>query len=411
MIRPSRKLGIAIVLALVAIGGGLVWYSYGRPKLDIDEVGGTILVYQLGKNPDGVQADDVTRIAEIVQKRCEYSGHRDVAARPGNGDQIEVRIPRVGDHAAAVQSIKDMLSRIGRLEFRILANGHDDKDAIDDTMRMINRDREADAMLDQEIKDAQNEGLPPPGPRDADGNLRKYTVTLARGLKSTVTYRWVELGQMERRDLNLDNAARDDPQRTHVWAEAALHRGEARPLRDIIQGDLDSFRALLAGALFYSRPCEDRNLSETDRRSKAVEYFVLARDPEFDSATGKRTPDIDGRLLSSVYPDRDPTSRPMLGFTFSRAGADLFGTLTRKNVSEVAGPEGASRVRHLAIILDGLVLSAPTINSEIRDRGSISGSFTQKQVDALANILRAGVLPRTLLQLPVQELTIEPNKK
>ena len=61
---------------------------------------------------------------------------------------------------------------------------------------------------------------------------------------------------------------------------------------------------------------------------------------------------------------------------------------------------------HLASILDGLVMSAPTINSEIRDRGSISGSFTQKQVEELVNILRAGRLPATLKPQPVSESTI-----
>ena len=38
--------------------------------------------------------------------------------------------------------------------------------------------------------------------------------------------------------------------------------------------------------------------------------------------------------------------------------------------------------RHLAIVLDGLVQSAPTILSQITTNGQISGSFTQKEVHA-----------------------------
>src|SRR5262249_3621842 len=57
-------------------------------------------------------------------------------------------------------------------------------------------------------------------------------------------------------------------------------------------------------------------------------------------------------------------------------------------------------------ILDGLVMSAPTINSEIRERGQITGSFSQREVDNLVNILRAGALPASLKQQPVAESTL-----
>ncbi len=221
-----------------------------------------------------------------------------------------------------------------------------------------------------------------------------------------MTYSWVELGQLERRSLNLDNAARTDPQRNRAWNEAALHRGEALKLPEPGPGAGGQSQYLLQGALFYSRKCEDRNLPEEERRKKEVEYFVLARDPEFDPDTGKRTKAIDGSLLSSAYPDKDNVGRPIVGFSFGPEGAGLFGTLTRKNVAEGSGPDATKKNRYLAIILDGLVMSAPTINSEIRDRGSISGSFTQKQVEELVNILRAGRLPATLKPQPVSESTI-----
>ncbi len=331
----------------------------------------------------------VHAIAETVQKYSQESGYsKDLSVEE-------------------VQRIKDLVAKVGRLEFRILANQNDDKEAIDDALRMLNKDRETDPNLDKEIKDDQSKGLPPPGPREPDGSPKKYNLTLARGFKSTVTYSWVELGQLERRSLNLDNAAKTDSQRNRAWVAASLARDRALQLPEPGYSAAGQEQKLLQGALFYSRKCEDRNLPEEERRRKEVEYFVLARDPEFDPANpNKRTPDIDGSLLVSAHPDRDNVGRPIVGFTFGPVGADLFGTLTRKNVSEGSGPEASKKMRHLAIILDGLVMSAPTINSEIRERGSISGSFTQKQVDELVNILRAGRLPATLKPQPVSESTI-----
>jgi SecD/SecF fusion protein len=306
-----------------------------------------------------------------------------------------------------VQRVKDLVAKVGRLEFRIIANWNDDKEAIQDAERMINKDVQTNPELEKEIKDAQSKGLPLPGPRDADGNPKKYTITVARGAKSNVTYSWVELGQLERHTLKLNNAARTDPQRMRIWNEAALHRNQAARLLDPYTAGSVQQEYMLQGALFYSRKCEDRNLPEEERRKKEIEYFVLCRNPEFDEKTGQETQAVDGSLMSNAYPDRDHnTGAPIVGFSFGPVGADLFGTLTRKNVAEGSGPEATKKVRYLAIVLDGLIMSAPTINSEIRDRGQISGSFTQKQVDELVNILRAGRLPATLKPLPVSESTI-----
>src|SRR5205814_2617199 len=80
--------------------------------------------------------------------------------------------------------------------------------------------------------------------------------------------------------------------------------------------------------------------------------------------------------------------------------------LTRKNDPSGGGEEATQIKRYLAIILDGLVMSAPTINSEISTHGQISGDFSQKEVDSLVNILRAGALPATLKPQPVSESTM-----
>src|SRR5262249_36562668 len=150
-----------------------------------------------------------------------------------------------------------LVANVGRLEFRVLANSHDDKDAITDAERMINKDKDVDAKLAQEIKDAQAKGLPPPGPRDPDGNPKRYTITVARGFKMNVTYSWVELGMTERASLNLDNAARTDATRNRAWQEAFLNRDKAVKLPDRGTGVGGQTEYLLQGALFYSRKCED----------------------------------------------------------------------------------------------------------------------------------------------------------
>ena len=303
-----------------------------------------------------------------------------------------------------VQRIKDLVSKVGSLEFNILANGNDDDKGIKDATDLVNFNTSKD-----ELAELQTKGIPPPVPRVKLGGGKSapqiYTIkTAVPGVNSTLTYRWIELGPQERRSLNLDNAARVDPSRNAARTFATTNKNKALKYPEIA-GSAD--RHLLQGALFFCRDCNDSNLPEEERKLKEVEYFVLAREPEFTNETAEdRTPKIDGSYLRNAYGAPGSDLRPTVHFTFNEAGGILFGELTRKNVSEGSGPENTQKRRHLAIVLDGMVMSAPTINSQIRTQGQISGNFTQKEVDSLVNILRAGRLPATLKPQPVSESTI-----
>ncbi len=68
---------------------------------------------------------------------------------------------------------------------------------------------------------------------------------------------------------------------------------------------------------------------------------------------------------------------------------------------------GANIGNRLAIVLDGRVLSAPTIQGQIRDNGRITGSGTQEEARDLALNLKAGSLPASLL--PMEERTVGPS--
>jgi preprotein translocase subunit SecD len=102
---------------------------------------------------------------------------------------------------------------------------------------------------------------------------------------------------------------------------------------------------------------------------------------------------ITGRDLKNARAGVGQNNEPDVQFTLNPAGADKFKRETGRNVG-----------RRLAIILDGSVASAPTIQSQIGAEGQITGRFTVQEADELAKILRAGALPATLKYL--QELTV-----
>jgi preprotein translocase subunit SecD len=85
-----------------------------------------------------------------------------------------------------------------------------------------------------------------------------------------------------------------------------------------------------------------------------------------------------------------------VSFTLNTEGGRKFGNVSGQNIG-----------RQLAIILDGRVQSAPTLEGRITTDGRISGSFTQEEVTNLSLILRSGALPATLSYL--EEKTIGPS--
>jgi hypothetical protein len=54
---------------------------------------------------------------------------------------------------------------------------------------------------------------------------------------------------------------------------------------------------------------------------------------------------------------------------------------------------GLAFIRHLAILVDGRIMTAPSLRAAIRSDAVITGNFSRKAVDNLVSILRAGALP------------------
>jgi len=84
-------------------------------------------------------------------------------------------------------------------------------------------------------------------------------------------------------------------------------------------------------------------------------------------------------------------------FVLDARGGKLFGDITTQNVG-----------RNLAIVLDGMVESAPQIREPITGgRGQITGRFDFTEAQDLANVLRNGALPAPLKL--IEERTVGPS--
>jgi len=94
-----------------------------------------------------------------------------------------------------------------------------------------------------------------------------------------------------------------------------------------------------------------------------------------------------------------------VNLNFNSAGGKAFGDLTTQMYSQYG--KTASPLDDLAVVLDGQVISFPSINQGPIVGGSadIFGSFSQKQATDLANVLSYGSLPLTFRQESVETIT------
>jgi SecD/SecF fusion protein len=98
------------------------------------------------------------------------------------------------------------------------------------------------------------------------------------------------------------------------------------------------------------------------------------------------------RWQLDAYPTSDRQARRAVGFDMDETGARLFARLT-----------AANRGRHLAILVDDEVHSAPVIRATISKSGIIEGRYTRDEVADLVRTLDAGSLPGRLDPNPVAD--------
>lgn len=109
-----------------------------------------------------------------------------------------------------------------------------------------------------------------------------------------------------------------------------------------------------------------------------------------------------GRQVSKATAAVDTTTGGnwFVSLTFNGEGTKAFGDQTARVVSLTA-PQN-----QVAIVLDGLVVSAPRINEAIRGGSAqITGNFTQVQAQDLANVLKYGSLPLAFDRGEVQQIS------
>lgn len=146
------------------------------------------------------------------------------------------------------------------------------------------------------------------------------------------------------------------------WSGKWQERDEVRELNRLLVGSLP------ANTVIYFERLVDNQTGLESSRPILLETKVLM--------TGDMVKNAQVRIGGTF-------NEPYVSLDFTSRGGKVFATLTEKNVG-----------RRMAIVLDGVVKSAPVIRERILGGSAqISGSFTHEEASDLAIVLRVGALP------------------
>jgi len=339
--------GVVVLVVLL----GSVWSLY-PPKqtlnLGLDLQGGIHLV--LGVEVDKHVASQTDRAAEDLKAQLERKG---IAVR---------RIAREGNATIAVelaspQAWNDLLTVAG--EFQRFERRNEEPAA--GRLRLVMSETEIRRLHD----DAVRQGL-----ETIRNRVDQFGVA-----EPVITRQGAERILIQLPGVQDPTRAKALIGRTALLEFKLLD--ERTPVEEALKGSLPESSEVL-----YQRRVDKE--TKTERK---VPYVVQ-----------KRTL-LTGAELTRAEVQADPNSPGnwQVAIEFTSTGTRIFGEVTEQNVG-----------RHLAIVLDGNVYSAPRINERIPGgRAVITGQFTVDEARDLAIVLRAGALPAPVAIL--EERTVGPS--
>lgn len=329
-------LGTAFFLAPLAFDGLPSWWASQKLNLGLDLKGGMQIILEVdtSKLPANQVAGAVDNNIEIIRNRIDQFGVAEPIIQKMGEKRIVIQLPGVKDHLAAESLVK----KTAMLEFKLVASNEESErvlTAIDQAVKMNLSFFPELAALDKQDKAIADSLKVQPDSLDASAGV--FRSLISRG------------------DVNYEVAQEN-----------------IRLLNDLI---VDStFVKLVPAGYQLAMQKIDLQDPNADRP-----FYVLK------SAVEMTGTDISKARVDFGSPnstDSNIANKPYVSIEMKREGARRFEKVTGDNVNKL-----------LAIVMDGVVYSAPKINDRIPGgRAQITGSFTTTEANELAILLSKGNL-------------------
>lgn len=317
-----------------------------RLNLGLDLQGGIHLEYKADVSglPAEKQADALAAAEAVIERRVNAFGVGEPLvqlAKSGGEDRIIVELPGVSD----IEEAKRMLKETPFLEFKKMAGPEAEKQFDEEN---IQAEKQARDLLERAKKGEDFAALAREHSEDPGSTEQGGDLDFAQ--KGTYVAAFDEV------------AFKPDFKKDTVWPELVTTDFGWHILKKTDErGEGDGREVRLSHILIMKQS--------------------LANHPELQFvATG-----LTGQNLKDAYVDYQAqgVANPQVALRFDDAGAKLFADLTRENVG-----------KQIAIVLDGEIVSAPTVQTEILNgQAVITGDFTLEEAKGMVARLNEGALP------------------
>lgn len=159
----------------------------------------------------------------------------------------------------------------------------------------------------------------------------------------------------------------------------AFNRQQMKAAMDIL--NKESIRSVFPSRLRFMWSAKEEGTTDAEGNRGQGYYALYA----VKASDNKGTPALSGDIITSAYKDYNAQNgaAPFISMTMNTEAARKWQRLTAANLK-----------KSVAVVMDNMVYSAPTVQSEIAGGNSqITGNFTDSEAEAIAAILSAGKLP------------------
>jgi protein-export membrane protein SecD len=341
-------------------------------KLGLDLQGGMHLVLELDQEQVDMGKDEVEdaidRTLEIIRNRVDQFGVAEPLIQRVGDERIIVELPGLEDEERA----KELVRSSAYLEFKIV--------------RGVDKLSEIVQSIDAHLMTIEGNGLPDIAGEDADREEERETVEPSETsleellFPETEPEETVSPGSYLLSNLMVTFPVRGGDPDIAVPVENIPALDWIMVREDVASLIPDDVQIHWGPKIFLNDGREFRQI------------FLLEKESEM-------TGDLLSTASATFGSGNDPqvANQPIVNLRMTNAGADVFERLTGRNVGE-----------RLAIVLDGVVKSAPVIRQRISGgQAQIEGIDSIDEARDLAIILRAGALPAPIKI--IEERTIGPT--
>jgi SecD/SecF fusion protein len=365
------RIGV-VVFALAA--GTAICIAGWPPKLGIDLSGGVVLVYEV--DTEQAKASSMPAAVQQLNEELNKGGQRRVEVRSTGSGSLEIVTPNDFDPEAVQKAVSELEGTVD-LTFESAGEPQtqDGKTTFKYTATKL-----AKSVPMSDLIAAVGRRINPGGVKEL--TIRQYGAEQLEVIIPEVDTQEVEQikkristsGLLEFRIVANQNDDRD-----------IIRAAEKTTGNDVYIGGKLVGQWVKAGPEALLGPETGATYRETPARGREI----LARIDRFN---------VEGGDLTSASKSYDQ-GQFVVDFSFDASGAQRFRQLTGQNLPDTA----TDFYRHLGIVLDNEMISAPRIISQISGRGQITGNFTEKKVELLVDVLNAGRLPATLRPEPISQ--------